>query len=96
MSLSKHECFTVGGMFYTSPVNYFMYSTVPLFLLNLCNIFYLLFQDPYRTFPRAVVVGLMIVTGFYFLTNIAYLSVMPLDVLLKSPAVAAVCLHRKD
>ncbi|CAK8694550.1 unnamed protein product [Clavelina lepadiformis] len=46
-------------------------------------------KDPYVNLPRAIVIALLLVTGLYMLTNVAYLSTMSLPTLLASPAVGA-------
>ncbi len=45
-------------------------------------------RDPGRTIPRALIGGLVAVTVAYLLVNAAYLWVLPLDVVARSPAVA--------
>nr|XP_026695925.1 b(0,+)-type amino acid transporter 1-like [Ciona intestinalis] len=46
-------------------------------------------KNPYKTLPRALVASMLIVTGLYLLTNVSYLTVMSLDEILSSNAVAA-------
>ena len=46
-------------------------------------------KEPQRTIPRALFLGTAIVTGIYVLTNLAYLYVLPIDVMAKSKLVAA-------
>lgn len=46
-------------------------------------------KDAQRNVPRALVYGTLIVIGVYVLTNIAYLYVLPIDEMAKSPLVAA-------
>jgi APA family basic amino acid/polyamine antiporter len=46
-------------------------------------------KDAQRNVPRALVYGTLIVIGIYVLTNIAYLYVLPIDEMAKSPLVAA-------
>ncbi|XP_076803048.1 b(0,+)-type amino acid transporter 1-like [Clavelina lepadiformis] len=45
-------------------------------------------KDPYKTLPRALAASMLIVTGLYVMTNIAYFTTMTFDELLASPAVA--------
>jgi APA family basic amino acid/polyamine antiporter len=45
--------------------------------------------DPARTIPRSLVIGVAIVTLCYIGLNIVYLSVLPLDAVMKSTRVAA-------
>ena len=46
-------------------------------------------RDPQRTIPRALVLGVLIVTACYTLLNAAYLYVMPLSAVAQSARVAA-------
>lgn len=46
-------------------------------------------KNAQRNVPRALVYGTLIVIGVYVLTNIAYLYVLPIDEMAKSPLVAA-------
>ena len=46
-------------------------------------------QNPQRTIPRAMIFGAIIVTACYLLCNIAYLRLLPVDVLAGSQTVAA-------
>uniref|UniRef100_H2YWY0 b(0,+)-type amino acid transporter 1 n=2 Tax=Ciona savignyi TaxID=51511 RepID=H2YWY0_CIOSA len=46
-------------------------------------------KNPYKTLPRALIASLFIVTGLYLLTNVSYFTVLSLDNLLQSPAVAS-------
>src|ERR1051326_3873302 len=46
-------------------------------------------RDPQRTIPRALVLGVLIVTACYTLLNAAYLFVMPLSAVAQSTRVAA-------
>ena len=46
-------------------------------------------KEPQRTIPRALFVGTAIVITVYVLTNLAYLYVLPIDVMAKSKLVAA-------
>uniref|UniRef100_A0A3Q3VQG5 b(0,+)-type amino acid transporter 1 n=1 Tax=Mola mola TaxID=94237 RepID=A0A3Q3VQG5_MOLML len=45
-------------------------------------------KDPYRNLPRAIVIGIPLVTVCYVLVNVAYFTVMTATDLLLSPAVA--------
>ncbi|XP_054723752.1 large neutral amino acids transporter small subunit 2-like, partial [Uloborus diversus] len=45
-------------------------------------------KDPYKNLPRAIWIGLPLVTCVYVLVNIAYFAVVPSTELLASPAVA--------
>lgn len=45
-----------------------------------------------RNLPRANVIGVLLVTILYILTNISYLVVLGIDGLLDSDAVAVVCI----
>ena len=51
------------------------------------------FQNPFVNLPRAIVISMVMVTGLYMLTNVAYLSTMSLHELLASSAVGAVGWH---
>jgi amino acid transporter len=46
-------------------------------------------RDPGRTLPRALILGALIVTGVYLLVNAAYLAVLPMAAIERSPLVAA-------
>jgi APA family basic amino acid/polyamine antiporter len=46
-------------------------------------------KNPQRNIPRATVLGMLIVTAIYLLLNVAYASVLPIDVMAKSKLVAA-------
>ena len=46
-------------------------------------------RDPARTIPRALLLGMIIVTACYFSLNAAYLRVLPLETVLNSRHVAA-------
>jgi len=46
-------------------------------------------KDPARNLPRALIGGTLAVIGIYLLANIAYLAVMPVDEIRRSPLVAA-------
>jgi amino acid transporter len=46
-------------------------------------------KDPRRNLPRAIIVGTLAIIGLYVLTNVAYLYVLPIDVIGRSPLVAA-------
>jgi len=45
--------------------------------------------DPQRNLPRAIIFGTLALIALYVLTNIAYLYVLPVDVISRSPLVAA-------
>jgi hypothetical protein len=47
----------------------------------------------FRNLPRAIMIGIPLVTVCYLFTNISYLTVMSKETLLASPAVAAVSKH---
>ena len=51
----------------------------------------MIFSYLIRNLPRANVIGVLIVTIVYLLTNISYLVVLSADGLLNSSAVAVVC-----
>ncbi len=46
-------------------------------------------RDPGRSLPRALTLGTLIVTGVYVAVNAAYLTVLPMDEIARSPLVAA-------
>jgi hypothetical protein len=46
-------------------------------------------KDPQTNLPRAIIIGTLVVIGTYLLTNVAYLYVIPIDVISRSPIVAA-------
>jgi APA family basic amino acid/polyamine antiporter len=46
-------------------------------------------KDPRRNLPRAIVFGTLAIIGIYVLTNIAYLYVLPVQAIGRSPLVAA-------
>jgi basic amino acid/polyamine antiporter, APA family len=46
-------------------------------------------RDPGRNLPRALTFGTLIVTGVYLTVNAAYLAVLPMDAIARSPLVAA-------
>ncbi len=46
-------------------------------------------RDARRTIPRALLIGMILVTGCYFALNAAYLRVLPLETVLNSTHVAA-------
>ncbi|HVV00655.1 MAG TPA: amino acid permease [Verrucomicrobiae bacterium] len=46
-------------------------------------------RDPQRTLPRALVLGMLIVTAIYLIINAAYSYVLPIDAMAKSKLVAA-------
>jgi amino acid transporter len=46
-------------------------------------------RDPRRTLPRALVLGTLAVIAIYLLANLAYLAVVPVDELRRSPLIAA-------
>jgi amino acid transporter len=46
-------------------------------------------KDPHRNLPRAIVFGTLAIIGLYLLTNIAYLYMLPIEAVGRSPLVAA-------
>jgi amino acid transporter len=46
-------------------------------------------RDPERTLPRAIVAGTLAIVAIYMTTNAAYLYVLPIDTVAKSPLIAA-------
>jgi len=46
-------------------------------------------KDPHTTLPRGIIIGTLVVIGTYLLTNVAYLYVIPIDAIGRSPIVAA-------
>lgn len=46
-------------------------------------------KDPERTLPRALIIGTLLIIGIYLLANLAYLAVLPVDEVRRSPLVAA-------
>jgi len=46
-------------------------------------------KDPQRNIPKALLYGTLIVVGVYVLINVAFLYILPIDVMAKSPLVAA-------
>jgi basic amino acid/polyamine antiporter, APA family len=46
-------------------------------------------KDPQRTLPRAIIAGTIAIVAIYMLANAAYLYVIPIDGIAKSPLVAA-------
>ena len=46
-------------------------------------------RDPARNLPRALIFGTLIVTGVYLAVNAAYLAVLPMEAIARSPLVAA-------
>ncbi len=46
-------------------------------------------RDPQRNIPRALITGTLAVIGIYLLANLAYLAVLPVDQVRRSPLVAA-------
>ncbi|KAK7115273.1 hypothetical protein V1264_001175 [Littorina saxatilis] len=46
-------------------------------------------RNPHKNLPRAIMIGIPLVTLCYLLTNVSYLTVMSKETLLASPAVAA-------
>jgi len=46
-------------------------------------------KEPQRNVPKALLYGTLIVIGVYVVINIAYLYILPVDVMAKSPLVAA-------
>ena len=46
-------------------------------------------RDPERTLPRAIISGTLAIVAIYLTTNAAYLYVLPIDQVAKSPLIAA-------
>jgi basic amino acid/polyamine antiporter, APA family len=46
-------------------------------------------KDPQRNLPRAIIIGTLAIIGIYVLTNVAYLYVIPIEAVGRSPLVAA-------
>ena len=46
-------------------------------------------KDPQRNLPRAIIIGTLAIIGIYLLTNVAYLYVIPIEAVGRSPLVAA-------
>jgi amino acid transporter len=46
-------------------------------------------KNPQRTLPRAIIIGTVAIIAIYLLTNTAYLYVNPIDVVARSPLIAA-------
>jgi amino acid transporter len=46
-------------------------------------------KDPQRNLPRAIIFGTLALIGIYVLTNLAYLYVLPIEAIGRSPLVAA-------
>ena len=46
-------------------------------------------SNPARNLPRAIILGTVAIIGIYILTNVAYLYVLPVDEVARSPLVAA-------
>jgi basic amino acid/polyamine antiporter, APA family len=46
-------------------------------------------RNPARNLPRAIILGTAAIIGIYLLTNVAYLYVLPIDEVARSPLVAA-------
>ena len=46
-------------------------------------------KDPRRNLPRAIIVGTLAIIGIYLLTNVAYLYMLPVEAVGRSPLVAA-------
>src|SRR5204862_6196502 len=46
-------------------------------------------RDPERTLPRAIVTGTLAIIAIYLATNTAYLYLLPIDSVAKSPLIAA-------
>lgn len=51
-------------------------------------------RDPQRTLPRALVIGTCLVLALYLLANVAYLSVLPVEEIRRSPLVASTVAER--
>ncbi len=46
-------------------------------------------KEPQRNLPRAIIIGTLAIIGIYVLTNVAYLYVIPIEAVGRSPLVAA-------
>ena len=46
-------------------------------------------KDPQRNLPRAIIIGTLAIIGIYVLANVAYLYVIPIEAIGRSPLVAA-------
>ena len=46
-------------------------------------------KDPQKNLPRAIIIGTLVIIATYLLTNVAYLYVIPIEVIRGSPIVAA-------
>jgi APA family basic amino acid/polyamine antiporter len=46
-------------------------------------------KDPQKNLPRAIILGTLVIVAIYLLTNVAYLYVIPIEVISRSPIVAA-------
>jgi APA family basic amino acid/polyamine antiporter len=46
-------------------------------------------KEPHRNLPRAIILGTLALIGLYVLTNLAYLYVLPIEAIGRSPLVAA-------
>ena len=46
-------------------------------------------KDPQRNLPRAIILGTLAIIAIYVLTNVAYLYVIPIEAVGRSPLVAA-------
>jgi basic amino acid/polyamine antiporter, APA family len=46
-------------------------------------------RDPQRNLPRAIILGTLALIAIYVMTNVAYLYVIPIDAVARSPLVAA-------
>ena len=46
-------------------------------------------KDPQRNLPRAIILGTLALIAIYVMTNVAYLYVIPIDAVARSPLVAA-------
>ena len=51
-------------------------------------------RDPARTVSRAIMISMAVVISMYLLLNVAFLYVLPFDVLRSSPRVAADAMAR--
>ncbi|MBI2797026.1 MAG: amino acid permease [Gemmatimonadetes bacterium] len=51
-------------------------------------------REPQRTLPRALVIGTCLVLAIYLLANVAYLAVLPVDEIRRSPLVASTVAER--
>jgi amino acid transporter len=46
-------------------------------------------ENPQKNLPRAIIIGTLVIIATYLITNVAYLYVIPIEVISRSPIVAA-------